>query len=185
MANDAEKALGAQIANSKALGFVAFAIFGWMQSMIFAGWFPAPETFAVKTALDVATFATYALLVAALVSFLRGETWHAVFFMFWAAVAWSVQGGGEVEAQAFRGWFFLTVGIFHAFLASGAFQDRELGTDRALVALGVSLYSLGSALAAWGLGGIFFVLSGYLGLLVALVAFWITAQEIGAAGETA
>lgn len=174
-----EGELGLQVANPKALGFGVFAILVWMYSMIWAGWFPQ-DVFGSGTALDVATLATYALLVAALASFLRGESWHAVFFMFWSALAWSVQvQAGEGGAEAFRAWFYLTIAVFHLFLAGGAFQDQELGAGRALVAVGAVLAVLGFALAGWGLGGIFGMIGGYIGLITALLAFWIAATEIG------
>lgn len=186
MTNDAKEGLGTQIANSKALGFGVFAILAWMYSMIIAGWFPDPETFGTQTAMDVATLGTYAILVASLASFLRGEKWHAVFFMFWAAYAWSIQvQGGEAGAEAFRGWFYLTAAVFHLFLGWGALRNPNLGTDRALVALGTLLVFLGGALTGWGLPSIFGIIGGYFGLATALVAFWITAVEIGAAAESA
>lgn len=177
MANDAEGALGLQIANPQALGFGALAIPFWMYAMINAGWFP--EAFGTDAALDAAILSTYALLVAALASFLRGETWHAVFFMFWAAFGWAVTvQTGEASPDAFRGWFTLTVVVFNLLLAWGAFRDRELGTDRALVALGASLWFLGSALSSWGLASVFGMIGGYIGLLTALLAFWIVFQIV-------
>lgn len=184
MASDTEEIPGIRIANPNALGFGVFAILAWTYGMIYAGWFP--DATGTVTALDTAILGTYALLVAAIASFLRGETWHAVFFMFWSGLAWGLKiQTGETGPEAFLGWSFLTIAVFHFLLAWGAFQRRELGRGRTLVALGEGLVFLSFALAGWGLSKVFWVLGGYVALLTALVAFWITAQEIGVAGEAA
>lgn len=184
MTNDVQEALGVDIANPKALGFGALAIAFWVYGMIWAGFFP--EGFGTDVALDAAILSTYALLVAALVAFLRGETWHAVFFMFWAAYGWSVTvQTGDASGDAFRGWYNLTIVVFNLLLAWGAVTNQETGTTRALVALGVALWFLCGVLSSWGLPQFLAVIGGYIGLLTAVLAFWIVATEVGVAGRSA
>lgn len=185
MANDGEGALGVQIANPKALGFGVLGISLWMYAMVFAGWFPNPETLGTNIASNAAVMQTYALLVAALACFLRGETWHAVFFMFWSVEAWAVTvQGGEAASGGYSGWFYMTFAVFLLILTWGAVQDQKVGSDRALLSFGLSVYALGVSLATWGLG-VLGVIGGYIGLLTALFAFWITAKEIGGTVELA
>lgn len=183
MANDVDEALGIQIANPKAIGFGVLGISFWMYAMIAAGWFPNPETYGTKIAMNAAVMQTYALLVAALVCFLRGEKWHAVFFTFWSVEAWAATvQTGEASSAAYSGWFYLTFVVFLLILGWAAFKSQKVSNDRALIAFAAALYGLGIALGMWGLAT-FAVIGGYIGLLTALLAFWITAQEIGIAGE--
>lgn len=179
MANDAQDTLGLQIANPKALGFGTFALGVWPYMMIWAGWFS--EGFNLVSIHDATVIATYALLVAALASFLRGESWHAVFFMFWSALFWAMQiQGGDASVEAFRAWFYLTVTVFSLLLAVGGFQSEEPPALHSGIALGSSVVALGIALSLWGLGNVFGIVAGYIGLITALLAFWVTAQELGA-----
>lgn len=177
--------MNGSVANPKALGFGALAITGWTYSMVHAGWF-SPAAFGSVAAHGAAVFATYALLVAALASFLREEAWHAVFFMALSAFWWGVQNaGGATQTEAFGGWYYLAVAVFVGLLWIGSRQSREVGDGAGLVALGVTLTVLGLSLADLGLGGFFDVIGGYVGLATALVAFWVTATEIGAPAATA
>lgn len=167
-----------RIANPKALGFGALAITGWTYSMAHAGWL-MPATLGSGAAHDVAVFATFALLVAALAAFLRGETWHAVFFMFLSAFWWAVQAtGGEGQAQALQGWYYLASAVFLAVLGAGGLQSAEVGTDASLVALGVAFVLIGLGLADLGLPTMFTLIGGYAGLATALLSFWVAAREL-------
>lgn len=173
------------VANPKGLGFGAIAISGWTYSMVHAGWF-SPAALGSGAAHSVAVFATYALLVAALASFLREEPWHAVFFMTLSAFWWGVQNaGGGGQSEAFGGWYYLAVAVFVGLLWMGSLRSREVGDGAGLVALGVALAVLGLSLADLGLGGFFEVIGGYVGLVTALVAFWVAASEIGVAAASA
>lgn len=185
MPNGNDGNLGFQIANPKALGFAALAIPFWMYSMAWAGWF-STDVFGTGTALDAAILSTYALLVAALASFLRGETWHAVFFMFWTAYGWAAKTQvGESSPEAFSGFFAATIAVFSLILTWRAFQDQAVTGAQPLFALGASLAFLSWALAMLGVAGIFGAIGGYIGLLTALVGFWVATTElIGAPAET-
>lgn len=176
-----------RIADPKALGFGALAVSVWPYSTVHAGWL-APTAFASAAAHDVAVFATFALLIAALAAFLRGETWYAVFFMFFSAFWWGIQtAGGAGEAAAFQGWYYLAAAVFAGLLWLGSLQAEGVGGDVTLVALGGALSVLGISLTDLGLAGFFDVAGGYVGLATALVSFWVAARALtepaGAAEE--
>lgn len=177
--------MNGRIANPKALGFGAIAITAWTYSLVHAGWL-MPSALGSGSAHDVAVFATFALLVAALAAFLREETWYAVFFMFGSAFWWAIQtAGGDVQAQAFQGWYYLTAAVFLGLVWLGAVQSREVEGDAGLVALGLALVLLGLSLTDLGLPAFFNVLAGYVGLATALLSFWVAARELTAGGPAA
>lgn len=177
--------MNGQIANSRALGFAAIAISGWTYSLVHAGWL-MPSALGSGAAHDVAVFATFALLVAALASFLRGEMWHAVLFMFLSAFWWAIQtAGGEVQAQAFQGWYYLSAAVFAGLLCLSAFQSDEIEADASLVALGIALVLLGLSLTNLGLPAVFAMMAGYVGLATALLSFWVAARELDLGGAEA
>lgn len=172
--------MNGRIADPRALGFGAIAITGWTYSMVHAGWL-MPGALGSGAAHGVAVFATFAFLVAALAAFLRGETWHAVFFMFLSAFWWAVQTpGGEGQAQAFQGWYYLTAAVFLGLLWLGALQSTEVEADASLVALGIGIVLLGLGLADLGLPAFFDLVAGYVGLATALLSFWVAARELTA-----
>lgn len=166
--------MNSSIGNPKALGFGAWAIGAWMYSMVPAGWFPVAQMNS-STLAGVATFAKIALLVAALASFLRGESWHGVFFMFWSAVWWGFNSTGA--AGGYAAWYLIVVAVV-SFLLWLAANRSGVGAAANLVSLGVWVVFL-----LWGLGGwfahdILMVIGGYVGLITALIAFWATFGEI-------
>lgn len=174
-----------RIANPKSLGFGAFAIGAWMYSMVSAGWF-APSALGSETASSMTVFVTFALLVAALACFLRGETWHAVFFMFWSALWWGIQaGGGFAVAEmgtGYLGWYFLMIFLFSLFLWLAAGKSAAVGTPAGLVALGTAVAELGWGLNHLGLGDFLAPLAGYVGLATAVLAFWAAADDLKVLG---
>lgn len=174
-----------RIANPKSLGFGAFAIGAWMYSMVSAGWF-APSVLGSETAASMAVFVTFALLVAALACFLRGETWHAVFFMFWSAVWWGIQGGGGFAVAelgtGYLGWYFLMIFLFSLLLWLAAKKSAAVGTPAALVALGTAVAELAWGLNYLGLGDFLLPIAGYVGLVTAILAFWAAADDLEVLG---
>lgn len=171
-----------EIGSTKALGYGAFGLLAWTYAVIWAGWFPE-AAFGTGDAFDVALIATYALLVAALGAFLRGETWEAVFFMFWSACAWALQvqiESGTAGNQLFRAWLFLVISCFHGVLAWGAASPDRIDRRRFVLALGTGTCLLCFSLAEWGLGPWIGVVGGYATLFVSLFGFWRMAEAIGA-----
>lgn len=106
--------------------------------------------------------------------------------MFVSAFWWAVQSaGGDVQAQALQGWYYLTAAVFLGLVWLGALQSREVGGDAGLVALGLALVLLGLSLTDLGLPAFFNLIGGYVGLITALLSFWVAARELMAAGTEA
>lgn len=165
-------------ADPRALGFGALGIGFWMHALAYAGWFPLEAT-ATGVVQDASIFATFALLVAALASFLRGEAWHAVFFMFWSALFWGVKTEtGADPAAAYAGWYFLLIAAFGLLLWLRAKGDDEVGKPAVLASFTIVLTFVAFALGGWGLGTLFWVIGGYAGLAAAVLAFWAAADVL-------
>lgn len=166
-----------RIANARALGFASAAIGSWMYFMALAGWFPQ-TVLASATMAHVAAMVTLGLFIAALASFLRADHWAAFYFMFTAAIWWGLRaGGGPDQANmGYTGWYFAAIAVVALILFFAALRDLETLPVR-LVAGGGALAFISWTLAAWGLGGFFTGLAGYIGLVTALAAFWAAAAE--------
>lgn len=166
-----------RIANARALGFASFAIGTWMYCMALAGWFPQ-TVLASSTMGHVTAAVTLGLFIAALASFLRTDHWAAFFFMFWAAVWWGVRVGGAPDQAhpGYVGWYLAAIAVVALILFFAALRDLETLPVR-LVAAGMALAFISWTLGAWGLGGFFTGLAGYLGLVTALASFWAAAAE--------
>ncbi len=170
-----------RVADPKGLGFAAFGFAAWMFSMANAGWYSGADVGTMLTV--VAGFSSIALLIAALASFLRGESWYAVFFMFWTAYMWGYKAvlGSAMGASGFGAWFDISVALVSLLLLMGALRISA-GMPVVLLSLAVVLSFLTSALGGWMGGGFLITLSSYLGLAAGLAAFWATAVEIGRIG---
>lgn len=172
--------MGDRVADPKALGFAAFGIVAWMYSMLYAGWYMPAD--AEVTLHGVVTFALIGLLIAALASFLRGESWHAVFFMFWSAILWGYRAslrGGMMAPNSYSAWYFIAIALVSVFLLLAAMR-MGLGLPVVLLSLTVTLSFVAQGLGGW-LGGTFWLaLGGYLGLATGLASLW---AMIGAAGN--
>ena len=176
--------MGDRIANPKALGFSAFAIVAWMYSLANAGLStPAAGS---STMTELTTFALFALLIVAFASFLRNETWYAVFFMFWAAFMWGLHAsmGMTMTSSAFSGWYNITVAIISLFLLLAAMRVAA-GPAVTLLNLGITVVFALFALGDWFGGSVWVVVAGYVGLVTALAALWAAWNEFAAMGGEA
>ncbi len=174
--------MGDRIANPKALGFAAFGIMAWMYSMIYAGWYP-PQS-ATPVIHEVASFAAIALLIVALASFLRNETWHAVFFMFWTAAIWGYRVGlnmGAGSLTSYGGWYAILIALVSLFLLLAAMRTAA-GAPVVVLTAGLTLSWIAWALAGWMGTAFWAVLGGYICLVAALAAFWAAWVAFGAMG---
>lgn len=172
--------MGDRVADAKALGFSAFAIIAWMSSMVSAGWY-TPDTAVMH---GVIVFSALALLIVALASFLRGEAWHAVFFLFWWALIMGYKTSmetGMMGMSAYGAWYDITIALV-SFLLFAAALRSALGMPVVLLSIGVTLTYVASAIGGWAGGRFWMVLSGYIGLVTALAAFWAAASAFGQMG---
>lgn len=168
------------IANPKALGFGAFAVLSWMFSMPWA----AGGKGQVPALVGVMVFAAVASLIAALICFVRGETWHALFFMvssaifygFHASISLEIGSGAISPSAPFTGWHWLTLAALYFLLWIGAMRGR-VGVPAILVALGAWVGLVILAVGDWGVTFLG-VVGAYIGLATAVLAFWAAATEI-------
>lgn len=180
--------MGDRVADPKALGFAALATMAWMYWMVAAGWVTAAGSGAALH--QAATFSMLALLISALAAFLRGETWHAFFFMLWSALILGYRGAlaaGMATPGAANGWYSLIIAVVSFFLFLAAMR-AAVGLPVVILALAVTLAFLSQALGFWLGGGFWTVLGGYLGLVSGLAGFWamiVEAGKIGGGGQAA
>jgi succinate-acetate transporter protein len=169
-----------RVANPKALGFGAFAILAWMYSIFTAGWYGGVSTGSTMTAF--LTLAVAALFISALASFLRNETWHAVFFMFWTAAVWAVLHTGASVTTAYGGWYAIMIAVISLFLLLAALRIAA-GLPVVLLNLGNTLVFVGFALTGWTAMSFWTVIAGYIGLATGLAGLWAAWNEFAAMGR--
>ncbi len=169
-----------QTANSSTLGYAAFAITLWMASMLNADWFSAAP--AHMNMMLAFTVGGTAMALAGLMEYGRGRTLDMLIFLGFAAFWWSwalhsfSAGNGNMPPTdgGYMGWFFLMWAVFACWIWLGS---MHAGALRNLFTLGLWLTMLALAIADWsGIDG-FTILGGYLGLITALIAGYISAAE--------
>lgn len=166
-------------ANASALGYAAFALALWMFSMISADWFdPSQAIGALSTAV---VLGGSVMAIAGIFSFLQGHTLDTVLFLAFAGYWWIVflhahtTTAAHPLASAFQGWYAM-VWAFLAFCLWLA--ARKGGTARMLFVAGLCLSLFAEALAQWIQLDALTVLSGYLGLVTAILGIYIAAAEM-------
>jgi succinate-acetate transporter protein len=167
-------------AHSAALGYAAFALTLWMNSMIPAGWFDASD--AMLANLLAIVLGGCVMALAGLLQALRGRALDATLFLGFAAYWWVAAlaghltaGGNAPYSQDFLGWY-QSVWAFLAFcIWLAACRD---GVARTLFASGLCLLLLAFALADWTRLGALTVLGGYFGLVTAVVGIYAAAAEL-------
>lgn len=172
--------MGDRVADAKALGFSAFAIIAWMSSMLSAGWYTGDAS----VMHGAIVFSAFALLIAALASFLRGEAWHAVFFLFWTALIMGYKASmesGMMGMSGYGAWYDFAIAVI-SFLLFMAAMRSGFGLPVVLLSIGVVLSYLASTLGGWLGGNFWTVLSGYIGLATGLAAFWAAAMAFAEMG---
>lgn len=171
--------MGDRVADPRALGFGVFAIITWMFSLVDAGWYP-PEM-AGSMFQAVTSLAAIGLLIAALAAFVRGDQWHATFFMFWTALVWgfrAAMSAGMTAPNAYTGWYDILIVAVSVLLFMAA-RRAGLGTPEVLVSFLVCLLFLAFALSGWLGGQVWTVLGGYIGLATGAASLWATSAALG------
>lgn len=156
------------VASSKALGFGIFAVGVWLFSMVFSGLATFPYG---GQAHMISLFLGIGLMVAGVAAFLRDEAWLAFFFILWSAASFA--SGGAYAS----GWIWLGIALISLYLWLAA---RNAGMETAIGAIAflIGLDALGQGLsrvAGLHLAG---VIGAYIGLAVALLAFYVSAASI-------
>jgi len=163
--------------NPASLGLAGFALTTWLLSMINAGWFSG-NSMGMVLAVAFAYGGT-AQALAGLMEIPRGNTFGATAFLSYGAFWWSLALfvlflHGTVPA-AFIGWYLFLWGVFTLYMWVATWH-----APRALQLVFLSLWITFFVLAASEWTGLVWLhhAGGYLGLVTALLAFYLSAAEI-------
>jgi succinate-acetate transporter protein len=167
-----------KLANPAPLGLTGFALTTWMLSLVNAGYYTGTS---VPLVLATAfAFGGTAQFFAGLMEMPRGNTFGFVAFCsygaFWWTFALFVEFFGPANVPAgFVGWWLAAWGVFSLAMFVGS-----LALNRALQAIFFVLVITFFLLAGADLFGVpaLKMAGGYMGLLTALLAFYLAAAEI-------
>ena len=163
--------------NPASLGLAGFALTTWLLSMINAGWFSGN---AMGMVLAVAfAYGGTAQALAGLMEIPRGNTFGATAFLSYGAFWWSLALfvlflHGTVPA-AFIGWYLFLWGVFTLYMWVATWRAARV-LQLGCRSLWITCFVL--AVSEWtGLEWLHHA-GGYLGMLTALLAFYLSAAEI-------
>lgn len=162
--------------NPAPLGLAGFAFTTWMLSMVNAGWYSGDG---VPMVLALAfAFGGSAQFVAGVMELPKGNSFGFLAFCSYGAFWWSfalfVLFFSAHVSHAFVGWYLFMWGVFtfYMWIASLALTKA---VSYIFLALWITFGLL--ALGEWGIGAAH-VIGGYLGLITAAIAFYVSAAEI-------
>ncbi|HEY1610691.1 MAG TPA: acetate uptake transporter [Paraburkholderia sp.] len=163
--------------NPAPLGLAGFALTTWLLSMINAGWFSGD---ALNLVLACAfAYGGTAQMIAGIMELPRGNTFGATAFISYGAFWWSfalfVVFLHDKVPAAFVGWYLFLWGVFTFYMWIGTFRS-----PKALQAIFLALWITFFLLAAgdWTGSAALHVAGGYVGLVTAVLAFYLSAAEI-------
>lgn len=156
------------------LGYAAILILSWILFMPFAGWISFDSFPAVVPAMMILSVV---LAVAGIFCLSGNEKIEPVLFLIMGATFFSFalrfvmypQLEANTAASAIDGWHLLLVAVIVFFLWLSAMKGNSI---RSFFLLLLWLALLAGALANWVGLGVFSYISGYLGLIAALLAAW-------------
>lgn len=168
--------MSAKLGNPAPLGLAGFAFTTWMLSMINAGWYDS-KSLGMVIALAMAYGGT-AQLVAGVLEFRRGNTFGTVAFFSYGAFWWSfalfAHYFGAAVPASFVGWYLFVWGVFTFYMWVATLRTN-MALQLVFLALWLTFVLL--AIGAWGVSGMT-VVGGYLGLITAIFAFYLSAAEV-------
>ena len=165
------------LANPAPLGLAGFALTTWLLSMINAGWFSG-ESMGLVLACALAYGGT-AQAIAGMMELPRGNTFGATAFLSYAAFWWSfalfVLFLHDKVPPAFVGWYLFLWGIFTFYMWIASFRHNT-----ALQLVFLTLWITFGLLAGgeWTRSGLVRMAGGYMGLLTAALAFYLSAADV-------
>jgi succinate-acetate transporter protein len=167
-----------QLGNPAPLGLGAFASTTWLLSMVNAGWFDEKSVVVVLSMALV--FGGSVQAIAGIIAFARGNTFPGVAFMaygaFWISFVTIVAklfGGGA--PAPFVGWYLFLWGVFSFYMWIATFRHN---TVLQLAFLAVWITFLLLAAGDWFGVPVLHTAGGYLGLVAAALAGYLSAAEM-------
>ena len=166
-----------KLANPAPLGLAGFAFTTWMLSMHNAGWFTGD---AVPMVLALAyVYGGSIQILAGVLEFPRGNTFGLVAFSSYGAFWWSfalfVQFFAAKVPIAFLGWYLFVWGIFTFYMWIATFR-MNVAVQLVFLTLWITFLLL--AFGAWRHSAGLNHAGGYVGLITAFLAFYLSAAEI-------
>jgi len=163
--------------NPAPLGLAGFALTTWLLSMINAGWFSGD---AVNLVLACAlAYGGTAQLIAGVMELPRGNTFGATAFISYGAFWWSfalfVLFLHDNVPTAFVGWYLFLWGVFTFYMWLGTFRSAKV-LQAIFLALWITFFLL--AAGDWTGSAALRAAGGYMGLVTAALAFYLSAAEI-------
>ncbi len=164
-------------ANPAPLGLAGFALTTWMLSMVNAGWYdPGAVPLVLASAF---AFGGTAQFCAGLLEFPRGNTFGFVAFCAYGAFWWSFAlfvefFSGKVPPD-FVGWWLIMWGVFTFYMWIGTFRANR-AVQLIFLALWITFFLLG--VGDWTGSAVVHKLGGYLGLVTAALAFYLSAADV-------
>jgi uncharacterized protein len=173
------------VAITVTVGFMCWALMGWMLSMVNAGWFS--NVFAAGESLLLPL--SIMLGIMGILAFIDQRILDAVIFFGGAGLFWSDRGlivaermmatginPAGTQPQHYTGWYGFIWAVYFFYLWLASMRDGGL---RMLFLLGLWLTLLLLAIADWGLGQhALSLIGGYLGLITSILALLVSAQAI-------
>ena len=159
------------------VGYMALALTIWMLSMTTAGWYAQVYVAGSSLMLPFALL----LAVVGILAYLHGRSLDSIVFFAFAVLftaghsMMAAMAGGAAAPMSYIGWFWIVWTVFFAYVWLGSLHG---GLPRQLFLLGISLTLLAKALYGWTDLRVFELVSGYLGLISALIAAMISASDV-------
>jgi len=166
-----------KFSNPASLGLAGFALTTWLLSMINAGWFSG-ESMGLVLAVALAYGGT-AQAIAGIMELPRGNTFGATAFLSYGAFWWSfalfVLFLHDKVPEAFVGWYLFLWGVFTFYMWLASLRAAK-ALQLIFLALWITFFLL--AAGEWtGIDGVHKA-GGYMGLLTAALAFYLSAAEV-------
>jgi uncharacterized protein len=166
-----------KLANPAPLGLTGFALTTWMLSMVNAGWYTEDNVTLVLACAFA--FGGTAQFAAGLMEMPRGNTFGFVAFCSYGAFWWNfallIEFFAAKVTPSFIGWWLVMWGVFTFYMWVGSLALNR-AVQSVFLALWITFFLLG--VGAWTGSSGLHVAGGYVGLLTALLAFYLAAAEV-------
>jgi len=164
-------------ANPAPLGLIAFGSTTWLLSMHNAGWFSG-DIMGMVLAMAFA-FGGTVQLVAGIMEYPKGNTFGTVAFISYGAFWWSfalfVHFFAAKVPGAFVGWYLFVWGVFTFYMWIATLKKNKA---LMLVFLALWITFILLALGEWTGSAAFGHAGGYVGLITAIFAIYLSAAEV-------
>jgi succinate-acetate transporter protein len=171
------KDLNNRCVTTSTVGYMALALTSLMLSMSAAGWYDHIYSAASSLMLPFALL----LAIIGILAYLHGRSLDSIVFFAFAVLltaghsTMAAVAAGAGAPMSYVGWSWIVWTVAFGYVWLGSFRA---GLPRQLFLLGVSLTFLAKALYGWADLRIFELISGYLGLISAIIAAVISASDV-------